>query len=192
MAKKKVDVTMVSVDELVLQREEYAGKWEDVESAPESDAILDAYRVRVRTEPKLRIIRRRVDHVPVDMGSAAPEAAPLSIEDIARACHEANRAYCESIGDTSQVPWDEAPENIKASAIAGVNNILDNPDTTPEQSHESWLAFKEADGWVYGEVKDAEAKTHPCMVPYDKLPEAQREKDSIFLKTARAMLGMEN
>lgn len=99
---------------------------------------------------------------------------------IAKAAHNANMAYCLSIGDTSQVPWDEAPENIKQSAVDGVEYHIKNPDVTPEQSHEKWLKFKEKDGWVYGEVKDAEKKEHPCMVPYDQLPVEQKSKYCIF------------
>jgi hypothetical protein len=41
-------------------------------------------------------------------------------------------------------------------------------------------------GWVYGTAKDAEKKTHPCMVPYDKLPLAQRRKDALFQAAVRA------
>jgi len=28
--------------------------------------------------------------------------------NIAKVCHEANRAYCESIGDNSQLSWEDA------------------------------------------------------------------------------------
>lgn len=100
-------------------------------------------------------------------------------EQIARICHEVNRAYCNSIGDTSQPSWDEAPQWQKESAVNGVNFHLNN-DTTPEQSHENWLKEKIATGWVYGPVKDPEKKEHPCMVPYDQLPLEQRTKDYLF------------
>lgn len=99
---------------------------------------------------------------------------------IARVAHEINRAYCASLGDTSQPAWDDAPEWQQKSAIAGVEMHLANPDATPEQSHESWLAQKLADGWTYGEVKDAENKQHPCCVPYDQLPPEQKAKDYLF------------
>lgn len=100
-------------------------------------------------------------------------------EDIAKVAHEVNRAYCTSIGDASQMPWDEAPEGIKQSALDGVNYHLAN-DTTPEDSHKNWMAFKLKDGWVYGEKKDLEAKTHPCLVPYEQLPQEQQTKDYLF------------
>ncbi|QLI49420.1 hypothetical protein vBPaeMUSP18_17 [Pseudomonas phage vB_PaeM_USP_18] len=99
---------------------------------------------------------------------------------IARVAHEINRAYCASLGDTSQPSWDEAPEWQQKSAIAGVEMHLANPDATPEQSHESWLKQKTEEGWVYGEVKDAEKKQHPCCVPYGELPAEQKAKDYLF------------
>ena len=57
--------------------------------------------------------------------------------------------------------------------------------TTPEESHENWRKVKDAEGWVYGPVKDAEAKTHPCMVPYEELPSAQIIKDHLFQAVVR-------
>jgi hypothetical protein len=113
------------------------------------------------------------------------------IEACASAAHEANRRYCISIGDSSQPHWEDAPEWQKNSARQGVKLALEG--ATPEQSHRSWLALKESEGWAYGPVKDVAAKTHPCMLPYAELPEAQRKKDGLYLAVVRAMalsLGM--
>lgn len=41
-------------------------------------------------------------------------------------------------------------------------------------------AEKQAAGWRYGAVKNAEAKTHPLMVPYAELPAAERRKDALI------------
>lgn len=103
-----------------------------------------------------------------------------SIEEIAQATHEVNRVYCLALGDPSQVPWDEAPAWQRESAIAGVQSTIDGSAKTPEEQHELWAEHKRADGWVHGDVKDAEARTHPCLVPYDQLPSEQQAKDSIF------------
>lgn len=43
------------------------------------------------------------------------------------------------------------------------------------------------DGWVYGEVKDADKKTHPCIVPYNELPEFQKKKDHLFIAIVKAL-----
>jgi len=104
----------------------------------------------------------------------------LTYEQIAQACHEANRAYCHAQGDYSQLPWSMVPANIKQSALDGVTFHLAHPDSRPDQSHDNWLKFKEADGWTYGPIKDADKKVHPCMVPYGELPVEQRAKDYIF------------
>lgn len=103
-----------------------------------------------------------------------------SIELIAKVCHDANRSYCQTIGDNSQLTWEDAPEWQKESAIKGAMFCRENPDAPPSANHESWLAVKEAEGWVYGEVKDPEKKTHPCMLPYGELPTEQRKKDALF------------
>ena len=101
------------------------------------------------------------------------------LENIAKVCHEVNRAYCVSIGDNSQVSWDEAEQWQKDSAMNGVKFHLEN-DVTPEQSHENWMAEKLADGWAFGTVKDPSRKLHPCIVPYNELPLEQRVKDYLF------------
>ena len=36
-----------------------------------------------------------------------------------RSATEINRAYCAALGDTSQLPWDQAPEWQRQSAING-------------------------------------------------------------------------
>lgn len=97
-----------------------------------------------------------------------------------RLAHEFNRAYCEHLNDYSQLSWEQAPEWQVESCINGVMYKLENPNSTPAQQHQNWLDVKERDGWVYGEVKDTEKKTHPCFVPYEQLPESQKIKDEIF------------
>ena len=103
----------------------------------------------------------------------------IDIERIAHVCHEANRALQVTGGEAEVSPhFMEAPEWQVQSAFEGVSCALDG--ATPEELHESWTAAKVRDGWVYGQAKDATAKTHPCLVPYDKLPADQRLKDVIF------------
>jgi len=115
---------------------------------------------------------------------------PLSIQEIARVCHEVNRGYCLALGDDSQQPWEDASDWQRETACDGVVFCRDNPDAPPSASHESWLERKEADGWIYGEVKDADKKTHPCFMPFGELPTDMKAKDYIFAATARALLAV--
>lgn len=106
---------------------------------------------------------------------------------IAMLCNSINAAYCQSLGDDSQPTWDDAPDWQKNSAVAGVEMHIADPDATPEQSHESWYKQKEAEGWIYGEVKDLEKKEHPYFLPYDELPLEQKAKDYLFRATVHLM-----
>lgn len=106
------------------------------------------------------------------------------IDVIARACHEANRAWCLAHGDDSQRGWDVAEKWQRESARRGVSVALSGAG--PREQHEAWSRDKIADGWVYGTVKDATAKTHPCLVAYDALPASQQAKDGIYIAVVRA------
>lgn len=111
----------------------------------------------------------------------------MTNEAIARVCHEVNRAYCQSLGDLTQPPWETAPDWQKQSAIAGVQFHKQNPNSKPSDSHNSWLAEKRAAGWKYGLAKDPAKKEHPCFVPYEQLPNEQKAKDYLFLAVVRAL-----
>jgi hypothetical protein len=106
---------------------------------------------------------------------------------IAMVCHEANRVWCFVNGDQSQRPWPDAEEWQRDSAVKGVLFRLENSDAGHDAQHNAWMQDKINDGWVYGEVKDAEAKTHPCIVPFDQLPEFQQKKDAIFAAIVDAL-----
>lgn len=102
--------------------------------------------------------------------------------EIAQVCHEANRALQEIQADpTNPVspPWAELDAETAASAVQGVEHRIAT-GASPEEMHENWCTFKRDAGWVYGEVKDVDAKTHPCLVPYDELPASQQVKDHLF------------
>lgn len=114
-------------------------------------------------------------------------AMALGVEMIARTCHEANRALCQAFGDDSQLPWAEAADWQRESAIKGVEFALANPAASPSAQHDAWYRDKVADGWVFGFTKDPVAKTHPCMVPYDQLSPEQKAKDYVFKAIVNAM-----
>lgn len=109
------------------------------------------------------------------------------INEVAKVCHEANKAWCESGGDQSQQHWEEAEEWQRASAIEGVKWRLDNRNAPNSAQHDAWCADKAADGWTYGATKDPQAKTHPCLVPYGSLPPFQQAKDALFTAIVLAL-----
>lgn len=106
---------------------------------------------------------------------------------IAIVVHEANRAYCAITGDPSQPVWGAAPLWQQKSAKEGVEALIADPSLTAEELHKKWCESKTRDGWTYGEVKDPEAKTHPCLVEYRYLPKEQQMKDHLFQAIVRVL-----
>ena len=55
--------------------------------------------------------------------------------------------------------------------------------------HEVWAQTRIAQGWSYGPERDDAAKKHPCLIPYEELPEAEREYDrNTAVETIRLIL----
>ncbi len=109
-------------------------------------------------------------------------------EDIARVVHEANRGlqYVQGGAHPSD-PWDVTPAGIREVTIAGVRAAREGAG--PQESHEKWCQGKRHQGWHYGPVKDEQARTHPCLVPYADLPDGQKLKDDIFIAIVTLMDG---
>lgn len=112
----------------------------------------------------------------------------MTPESIASICHEAVRRYCRETGDNTQKVWEDAPYRQKQSAIAGVMFVIQHPDASPSAAHENWLEQRTGNGWEYGPVKSEALRQHPCILPYDKLPEDQRTKDKLFQAVVKSLI----
>lgn len=108
-------------------------------------------------------------------------------EAIAMVCHEANKAWCEANGDSTQKSWNDAAQWQRDSAVKGVEFRIDNPDAPDSAQHQEWLNDKIMDGWKYGPVKDADKKEHPCIVAFEELPKWQQQKDALFAAIVNAL-----
>ena len=57
--------------------------------------------------------------------------------------------------------------------------------------HEVWAMNRINDGWTYGPVRDDKLKTHPCLVPYEELPESEKDYDrATSQETLKAILSL--
>lgn len=114
----------------------------------------------------------------------------ITVVQIARVCHEANREYCAGIGDITQVSWGDVIQWQDGAAIGGIlfniNELKAGRKPEPSALHTVWMKQKLANGWTYGPVKDAIKKEHPCIIPYGELPVEQRLKDYIFAAIVQA------
>lgn len=112
----------------------------------------------------------------------------LDATDIAQVIHAANRELQIIFGDPQPSPdWYDAPEYQRQESTASVTEALSDPGRTPEQNHQGWVDRLTAAGWKHGDVKDAETKTHPDLVPFGELPEDEQQKDRLFIAIVRAL-----
>lgn len=113
---------------------------------------------------------------------------------IARAAHEANRAYCQITEDPLQRDrWERMTDEFRAGLTRGVvkiaNLAIAGETVLPSTIHEAWMADKKADGWTLGAF-DPEKKTHPNLKPFGELPEAQQKKDELFIVVVWTLLDL--
>ena len=69
------------------------------------------------------------------------------------------------------------PKPIDTSAIKLPQNLLDLGEQIAKNVHDVWAAGRIKDGWTYGPVRDDANKHHPCLVPYEELPEEEKAYD---------------
>jgi RyR domain len=82
---------------------------------------------------------------------------------------------------------EKSPEYQVRENVESVVAALADPERTPEQNHQGWYERLIADGWRHGPIKDEAAKTHPDLVPFDQLPEHEKQKDRLFMAIVRAL-----
>lgn len=70
-----------------------------------------------------------------------------------------------------------SPSPIDTSGIALPETLHGLMEALAEQVHETWAKGRVNEGWTYGEERDDKKKTTPCLVPYDALPESEKEYD---------------
>lgn len=109
----------------------------------------------------------------------------MTIEQIAEVVHNIQKVFCESIGEIIPA-WADAP-HMQATTLQGVIDLIENPTAIGGFSHEQWMKHKIAQGYVWGEVRDHEKKTHPSLVPFNELPHNEQVKDHLFVETVRSL-----
>lgn len=69
------------------------------------------------------------------------------------------------------------PNPIDTSKIELPKDLLELTEKIAENVHEVWAQGRTSQGWTYGEVRDDENKTTPCLVPYSQLTEEEKAYD---------------
>ncbi len=128
----------------------------------------------------------------------------VPLDKIARAIHESYlRNYPPAPGaplSPSQKPWDQLPEDFKqanraqadhievklhvigcervsGNSNAGFSFTEDEVETLAIMEHKRWIADRLLAGWVYADETDKTKKYHASLVPWEKLQDAEKQKD---------------
>lgn len=83
------------------------------------------------------------------------------------------------------------PQPISTDAIALADELLSLVERLAENNHDVWACGRRNLGWRYGAERNDALKTHPCLVPYDALPETEKDFDrATVLQTLKAIAAL--
>lgn len=69
------------------------------------------------------------------------------------------------------------PQPIDTSDVKLPENLEMLVEQMSKNVHEVWAETRISQGWTFGEKRNDDLKTHPCLIPYEELPEEEREYD---------------
>lgn len=83
------------------------------------------------------------------------------------------------------------PTPIDTSSITLPDELTALTELIAANVHDVWAAGRIAEGWTYGPVKDDTKKTTPCLVPYEELPESEKDYDrNTAIETIKLIIRM--
>lgn len=83
------------------------------------------------------------------------------------------------------------PNPIDTSKIKLPEDLMELTEILAQNVHEVWAEGRMQDGWTFAEVRDDEKKTTPCLVPYQDLPEREKDFDrNTAMQTLRLILSL--
>lgn len=69
------------------------------------------------------------------------------------------------------------PKPIDTSDVVLPKSLDGLIEEIAKNVHETWAQERIYQGWRYGEIRDDKEKCHPCLVPYEDLPEEEKTFD---------------
>ena len=83
------------------------------------------------------------------------------------------------------------PKPIDTSEIVLPEDLVGLTEKIAENAHDVWAAGRIAEGWTYGEKRDSENKTNPCLVPYNELFESEKAYDrNVAIETLKLIISI--
>ena len=83
------------------------------------------------------------------------------------------------------------PAPIDTSGVTLTGDVLELTELLAKNAHDIWAQQRLAEGWRKGPRRDDVRKESPCLIPYDQLPESEKQYDrQAALGTIRAILAL--
>jgi len=81
------------------------------------------------------------------------------------------------------------PEPVDTEGIVVPEELMELVEEMSRNVHEVWAKSRMDQGWTWGPQRDDTLKTHPDLVPYDKLTEVEKDYDrNTSMETIRLIL----
>jgi len=72
------------------------------------------------------------------------------------------------------------PHPLDLDDVAIEPELMELREAIAENAHEVWAKTRKEQGWSYGKERDDAKKLHPDMLPYNLLPESEKEYDRLM------------
>ena len=83
------------------------------------------------------------------------------------------------------------PRPIPTEEITLPVDLLQLTEKLAENAHDHWALQRLGDGWTYGTERNDPQKKHPCLIPYDQLPNSEKEYDrNAAMETLKAIIAL--
>ena len=69
------------------------------------------------------------------------------------------------------------PQPIDTSDVRLPEELNELVEMMAKNVHEVWAQSRISQGWTYGPERNDALKHHPCLVPYEDLPEVEKAYD---------------
>jgi len=69
------------------------------------------------------------------------------------------------------------PQPMDTSDIQLPEDLSELVEQMAKNVHEVWAQSRMDQGWTLGEKRSDDLKTHPCLIPYEVLPEVEKAYD---------------
>lgn len=83
------------------------------------------------------------------------------------------------------------PRPRDTSGVRLPNDVAELTELLAKNTHENWARRRLEEGWRFGPRRDDAKKLHPLLVPYEQLPESEKEYDrQTAIETIKTILAL--